>query len=207
MKKRIRFVIPVVVIVAVVGWLLLRNGDGDGDGIQASGTVEATEADLGFQVPGRVLEIRPREGDAVSGGEELARLDLQELEAARAASQAQVAAAEARLSELRTGARPEEVAQAEAAARAAAQRADDARRDADRARRLFAGGAVSQQALEKAETALEVAEAGQRQADEGLALVRQGPRTETLQAQEAMVQQAHANLDRAWMDDALEIRR
>lgn len=197
MNKRIRIVIPVVVIVSLAAWLLLRGGSADGAGIQASGTVEATEADLGFQLPGRVLEIRPREGDAVSGGEELARLDLQEMEAARAAAEAQLAAAEARLSELRRGARPQELAQAEAGARAATQRADDARRDAERTRRLFEGGAVSQQALEKAETSLEVAEAGRRQADEALALVRQGPRAETIQAQEAMVRQARANLARA----------
>ncbi|GMV06757.1 MAG: hemolysin secretion protein D [Gemmatimonadota bacterium] len=198
MNKRIRIVIPVLVVaVAVTAWILLRDGAGDGDGITASGTVEATEADLGFQVPGRVLEIAAREGDAVSGGQELARLDLVELEAARAAVSAQVDAAQARLAELRRGSRPEEVAQAEAGARAAGQRADDARRDAERTRRLFEGGAVSQQALDKAETALEVAEAGRRQAYEALALVRQGPRAETVAAQAALVEQARANVARA----------
>lgn len=193
MKNRIRWVIPVAAVLAGVTGC---NG-GDQTGISASGTVEATEADLGFQIPGRVLEIAPREGDMVSGGQELARLDLGEMEAARAAAAAALAGAEARLAELRRGARPQELAQAEAGARAAEQRVDDARRDAERARALFAGGAVSRQALDKAETALELAEAARRQADEALALVRQGPRTETLQAQEAMVEQARANLARA----------
>lgn len=193
MKNRIRWVIPVAaVLVGAMGC----NG-GETGGISASGTVEATEADLGFQIPGRVLEILPREGDMVSGGQELARLDLGEMEAARSAAVAALAGAEARLAELRRGARPQELAQAEAGARAAGQRVDDARRDAERARTLFAGGAVSRQALDKAETALELAEAARRQADEALALVRQGPRAETIQAQEAMVEQARANLARA----------
>jgi len=198
MNKRMRIVIPVaVVVLAAVTWFLLRGGEAADGMIAASGTVEATEADLGFQLAGRVLEVGPREGDVVSGGQELARLDLADLEAARAAAVAQVDAAEARLSELRRGARPEELAQAEAAAHAATERADDARRNAERARRLFEGGAVSRQALDAAETALQVAEAAQAQADQALAMVRQGPRAETIRAQEAVVAQARANLSRA----------
>ena len=193
MKKRIRILIPVVLVAAVVAVVLLRQG-GPADGtIAASGTVEATEADLGFQVPGRVLEIAPREGDAVSGGEELARLDTEELDAARAAAAAQVSAAEARLTELRRGARTEEVAQAEAAARAARRREEDASADARRTRALFEGGAVSQQTLDRAVTAQEVAQAALDQSTQALALVRKGPRIETIQAQEAMVEQARAN--------------
>jgi HlyD family secretion protein len=197
MKKRIRFVVPVVLLLAAVTWLVLKNGSAEGGGISASGTVEATEADLGFQLAGRVLEVTAQEGDIVSGGQELARLDLQEMEAARAGAQAQLAAAEARLAELRRGARSQEIAQAEAAARAAGQRAEDARRDAERTAALFRGGAVSRQALDKMETALAVAEAAADQAEEALALVRQGPRAETIQAQQAMVDQATANLARA----------
>jgi HlyD family secretion protein len=199
MNKRLRIVIPVVALaaLAVVVWLLVQSGSGEAGVIEASGTVEATEADLGFQLAGRVLEVGPREGDVVSGGQELARLDLADQEAARAAAQAQVDAAEARLTELRRGARPEELAQAEAAARAAAERADDALRDAERTRRLFEGGAVSRQALDKVETALLVAEAARDQAGEALALVRRGPRAETIRAQEALVDQAKANLVRA----------
>jgi HlyD family secretion protein len=198
MNKRLRIVIPAVVVVtAVVVWLLVRNGAGEAGVIQASGTVEATEADLGFQLAGRVAEVVPQEGDVVSGGQELARLDLADQEAARSAAQAQVDAAEARLSELKRGARPEELAQSEAVARAAAERSDDALRDAERTRRLFEGGAVSRQALDKVETALQVAEAARDQADEALAMVRRGPRAETIRAQEAVVDQAKANLARA----------
>ncbi len=198
MSKRTWTVISVVVLlVAVVAWLLPRGrGAADGE-IAASGTVEATEADLGFQLAGRVQEVGPREGDTVSGGQELARLDLTDLEAARAAAEAQVAAAEARLTELRRGARPEELAQAEAALRAATERANEARRTAERTRRLFEGGAVSRQTLDAAETALEVAEATRDQADQALAMVREGPRSETIRAQEALVEHARANLARA----------
>lgn len=198
MKKRLRIVVPVlVVLAALAAWLLLR-GNGDDEGrIAASGTVEATEADLGFQVPGRVEEIAPQEGDAVAADAELARLDTDELVATRDAAAAQLSAAQARLSELQRGSRPQEVATAEAAVRSARQRAADARRDAERTQKLFDGGAVSRQALDKALTARDVADAALDQAEQALALVREGPRVETVHAQQAMVEQARANLARA----------
>jgi HlyD family secretion protein len=86
---------------------------------------------------------------------------------------------------------------AEAAARAAATRADEARSDRERAATLFAGGAISQQALDRSAAALQVAEAALEQAEEQLALVREGPRVEAIVAQRAMVAQARANVARA----------
>jgi HlyD family secretion protein len=193
MKRRISGVL----LVALLSAGAAACGSSPDDRIQASGTVEATEADLGFQVPGRVLEVAVREGDLVSGGQELARVDQTELEAARAAAAAQLEGARARLTDLRRGARAEEIRQAEAVVRSARQRADNARREVERALRLFEGGAISQQALDEAETAVEVAAATADQAEEALALVRMGPRTETINAQAAQVDQAEANLARA----------
>jgi HlyD family secretion protein len=198
MKGPVKILVAVIALaLASTAWWVLRNAGGDADPLYASGTVEATEADLGFQLPGRVAEVVPREGDAVSAGQILARLDAAELDAARGFAVAQVAAAEARLRELEGGARGGEVAQARAALRSAEQRAVDARREAERARRLHEGGAVSRQALDRAETALEVAEAARDQASESLALVIEGPRAEIIQAQRAMVEQARAGLARA----------
>ena len=192
MKLPTMLLVPALAMTVAAGC-----GSGPADGpVVASGTVEATDADLGFQVPGRVAVIEPREGDFVQRGQELAWLDRAEFDAARAVAAAQLVAAEARLSELRSGARPQELAQAEAGLRAASQRSEDARRDAARAQRLLDGGAVSQQASDKASTALEVAEAQEEQAHEALDLVREGPRAETLRAQSATVEQARANVAR-----------
>ena len=196
-KKPLLVAVPVLLVAGVAAWLLLRSGNTEADALTASGTVEATEADLAFPVPGRIAEIGPREGDVVSAGTELARLDTRELEAGRAAAEAQLNAAEARLAELQSGSRSAEVAQAEAALRSATQRSENARRDAERAQRLHEGGAVSRQMLEDALTALEVAEAARDQAEQALELVREGPRSETIRSQRALVAQARANLERA----------
>ncbi len=197
MTVRIRIAL-ILTLVAAGAWLALRGRGGAADSsVVASGTVEATDADLGFQMAGRVLRISVGEGDAVTIGDELARLDTRELDAALEGARAQLDAAEARLNELERGARPQEVQTAEAAVRSAATRTEEARRERERAVSLFAGGAISRQALDRAEAALEVATAAHDQAEEHLALVEEGPRTETIQAQRAAVAQARANVTRA----------
>jgi len=127
MRRRIAVVV-VLVIVATVTWITLRGGNGAGE-IDASGTVEATDADLGFNTPGRVAEVTVREGDRVRRGDVLARLDATELEARRASAEAQLEAARAALAEMEAGARSEELAQARAGVRAAEQQLGDAARD------------------------------------------------------------------------------
>lgn len=188
-------IVPVLLLIAAGSgavWYYRSRPAPTGDGLVASGTVEATDAQLGFQLPGRVVSIAPREGDRVRAGQELARLDRAELEARREQSQAQVQATEAALAELRQGSRQEEIAQARAAVTAAEERRADAERDLARTRRLFEGGAVSREALDKAQMALDVARAQRTQVAEQLRLVQAGPRQERIEAARAQVSQAEA---------------
>lgn len=143
-----------------------------------------------------MLEILVVEGATVSGGQELARLDTRELDATLGSARAQLAAAQARLAELRGGARPQEIAVALAGLRSTEERAGEAQRELDRAQTLHEGGAISGQALDRAETGVDVAEAAMDQAVQSLALVQEGPRVESINAQRAMVEQAAANVAR-----------
>jgi HlyD family secretion protein len=187
----IAVVVPVVIAVAL--WFSVLRDD-DSDVVVASGTVEATEADLGFQAPGRIERIAVLEGDRAVAGQELAWLDRIELQARRQAAEAQAEAARAMLAELERGFRAEEIAQGRAALRAAEQRVSDARRDLDRARRLFDGGAVSQQTLDRAETAYELAMADLESVQEALQILETGPRQERIAAQRAALAQAEATV-------------
>lgn len=196
MKKRLRFAIPalVVIVAALIVWLTLFRGEDEGGALLASGTVEATEGQLGFQAGGRIEAIDVREGDRVTAGSELAYLDRAEMRARRDQAEAQVEAARAVLQELERGFRSEEIAQARAALDAAQQRRADARRDLERTRKLLEGGAVSQEAYDKAEVALEVAQSQYEQAEEQLELLRSGPRRERIAAQQANLRQSEAAL-------------
>jgi HlyD family secretion protein len=203
MSKKRRVVIGAVVLaaLAVTLWLTVLQG-GDDDVVFASGTVEATEADLGFQVSGRIEHVAVREGERVVAGDELARLDRSELLARKRAAEAQATAARAILQELERGFRDEEVAQGRAALRAAEQRVNDTRRDLQRTRNLYDGGAVSQQVLDNAETAYELAMADYESVQEALRILETGPRSERIAAQRAALAQAEAAV--AQTDAALD---
>ncbi|UCC49750.1 MAG: HlyD family efflux transporter periplasmic adaptor subunit [Gemmatimonadota bacterium] len=203
MNKRLRVAIPMVVLIAatLILWLSVFRSGYNG-AIVAAGTVEATEADLGFQLAGRIERIAVREGDPVEQGQELAWLDRAELQARRRAAQAQAEAAQAMLAELERGFRSEEVAQGRAAVRAAQQRMNDALRDVERSRRLYDGGAVSRELLDKHETAYELAKADYESALEQLQILETGPRQERITAQRAALEQAEASV--AQIDAALD---
>ena len=198
MSRRKLIPIALIAVIIVVAALLLLSRDGKEDGeLKASGTVEVTEAELGFQAAGRVGAVNVEEGATVAAGAELARLDQAELQARRAAAVAQVAAARALLAEVQRGSQPQEVAQGEAAALAARERMEEASRVAERARRLFEGGALSREQHDQAQTSYEVARAQYVQAREQVSLVRQGPRAERVAAQHAAVAGAEAVLEQA----------
>ena len=194
MDKRIGIAAVVLVVAAGGTWWARRGGDATTDGLFASGTVEATDADLGFQRPGRIGTVEATEGQVVAEGDRLAGLDARELDAQVAAARAAVSAAEARLAELNSGARSQDLAAAEATVRAAAERVAEAERDAERATTLFEGGAVSRQAMQRAATMHDLAREDLEQATQRLALLREGPRVETIQAQRSVVEQTRAQL-------------
>ncbi len=199
---RRKILIPLLVVVG--GAIALRFTvfrSGNGDTLEASGTVEATEAQLGFQGPGRIERIFVREGDAVAAGDTLAVLDRAELLARHAQARAQLAAAQAVLSELEAGARSEERVQAEQALRAASDRLADARRELERVRRLFDAGALSRETFDRAQLQVDVLTTQHAQAEQQLQLVRTGPRPERIAAQRAAVQSAQAQV--AQFDAAL----
>ena len=82
--------------------------------LRVSGHVEATEVQVAADVGGRLLELRVAEGDRVTAGQEVGRLDTRDIELQIARARAERATADAQRRFLELGARPEEVRQAEA---------------------------------------------------------------------------------------------
>ena len=194
MKAKKRLLLPLAAVLASSAWLLFSRDATTPGTLVASGTVEATESRLGFQIAGRIEAVNAHEGEAVRAGAELARLERDEMEARQQQARAQVEAAQATLRELEHGFLSEEIAQAEAARAAASERRQDAERDLDRTRRLREGGAVSQEALDKTSLALDQASSQEEQAEQQLQLLRRGPRQERIDAQRAQLAHAEASL-------------
>jgi multidrug resistance efflux pump len=171
-----------------------------------SGTVEARTIEVGSRVGGRVKEVLVREGDRVKEGQPLVVLGPGDLDAQRLMADAQLRQAEAALAKLENGARPEEIAQAKARAagayaalqmsRTGARREDvDAARsrlaaaqvavdkaglDVDRARKLFATGAVAKAEVDNVEASQRGAVAQRDAAKSTLEELENGVRREEL---------------------------
>ncbi|MFQ5343118.1 MAG: efflux RND transporter periplasmic adaptor subunit [Anaerolineae bacterium] len=84
--------------------------------VSASGTIEARrQAALMFKTPGQVAEVYVEAGDQVAVGDPLVKLDTSELELQVAQARAGLAAAQARLAQLKAGASSEDLAAGQAA--------------------------------------------------------------------------------------------
>ena len=111
-------------VVGLAAATLLLAGCSPGNSTRAgdlvlSGNLEVTDAQLGFKVPGRVVERLISEGDRVKAGQLVARLDDTEQQEQLALRRAELAGAEASLAALVAGSRPQEIAFAEASLSAA----------------------------------------------------------------------------------------
>jgi HlyD family secretion protein len=177
------------------------------DQLAATGTVEAPETTVTPRVTGKVEAIYAYEGDTVKAGQLLARLESDQQRAAVASQQAQLTASEreaarlgAALAQERTLA-PARVAQAEATLRSAQAQASLASQNYDRAQRLFTGGAISRQELDRTRTALDAAQEDVHAAQAALSQARAGSQVRTLEqslkAAQAAVAQAQAGLTSA----------
>lgn len=109
-------------------------------------------------------------------------------------ARAELGSATATLDELRAGSRPQELQTAEATAASARSELARATSDWERAQTLYADEDISTAQFDEFRTRWEVATARVREAEEQLALVREGPRREDIQRAEAGVESARANL-------------
>ncbi|WP_313239684.1 HlyD family secretion protein [Stutzerimonas kunmingensis] len=85
LKKKLLVVAAAAVVVALAWWGWTKFADsGPGEGfVSGNGRIEATEIDIATKLPGRIEDILVREGDFVTAGQPLARMQLETLEAQR----------------------------------------------------------------------------------------------------------------------------
>jgi HlyD family secretion protein len=184
MKKRVLGAAAVVLVLAAAwGWWLRRDATTAG-ALRASGTIETTEVDASFKIPGRVVAREVNEGDRVAAAAVVARLESRELEADVERLAATLEATETRLPQLRTEiALRDELTRRRIAEAAAALAAREAR-----LAELRAGSRP--QDIAEARAVLAAREAR-------LAELRSGSRQPEVQRAEAEVREARAVMDNA----------
>ena len=191
MKKKI--IIPLLVVIAAVvaGVLYFKNHQPpEQNVVRVSGNIEITDVEVGFKIPGRVEKRLLSEGEMFKAGQVVARLDNQDLAQEIAQRKAQVAVAQAALTELRTGSRPEEIGQAAAVLERNQADGERARIEFERQKKLYEREVISTREYDLAKTTFEGTEARIREAREGLTLIRKGPRQEKIDQAKAALDQA-----------------
>ena len=194
-KKKI-IIIAAVVVLAIIAAVIFGalRGPRDKDIMELSGNVEVTQPNVGFKIPGRIVELVVDEGGVVKRGDLMAKLDDRELVSLVAQGKAQVLEAQTRLSELIKGSRTQEVEQAKALVNAREADMIRNRKEFDRASRLLPEGAISTSHYDAVKSAYDSSTALHKSALEQLSLVREGPRKEDIEMARHRLEQATAAL-------------
>ncbi|MFI5183806.1 MAG: HlyD family secretion protein [Vicinamibacteria bacterium] len=176
---------------------LLSSGCGQGSDpsvIVASGHVEATDVRISTKVSGRLEAFAIQEGDRITLGQELARLDTTDprLALRQAKADRDQAAAELRLR--LAGARKEDIAELEAQAANVASDLDGAQKDLDRMQGLLDRGSGTTKARDDAKVRRDMAAHRLEAARESLARMKAGSRAEEIDAARARMAATEARV-------------
>ena len=177
--------IAVVAIVAGIGFLALGRAP---EIIQ--GQVEVTEYRVSSKVPGRILEIRVKEGDRVRKGDTLAILEAPDILAKQQQAEAVESAASALNDQARNGARQEQIQGAYQLWQQAMAGLEIAEKSYNRVKRLFDEGVVSAQKADEALAQYKALQAQEEAAKSQYDMAVNGARQEEKRAAQAQLNQA-----------------
>lgn len=175
----------VVAVVAVIGAMQIKQ---EPETIQ--GQVEVSEYRVSSKVPGRILEIRVKEGDYVNVGDTLAILDAPEVRAKMTQAQSAENAAAAMDEMANNGARQEQVRGAFAVLQQAKAGLEIAQKSYNRVQRLYDEGVMTAQKRDEAFANYKALEAQVKAAQSQYDMARNGARTEEKKAAAAQVNRA-----------------
>ncbi|MBR5687338.1 MAG: HlyD family efflux transporter periplasmic adaptor subunit [Prevotella sp.] len=177
--------VTVVAIVAAIGYFTLDRGENI-----IQGEVEVAEYRISSKVPGRILELRVREGDFVHAGDTVAILEAPEVNAKKTQAQSLEQAAAAMSDMAEAGARQEQIAGAKEMWQKAEVGVDIAKKSYERVQRLFDEGVVTAQKRDEVLAQYEAAQATAKAAKSQYDMAVNGARNEEKRAAAAKVNQA-----------------
>ena len=175
----------VVVIIAVIGTLVFKS---EPEIIQ--GYVEVSEYRVSSKVPGRVLELRVKEGDYVNVGDTLAIIDAPDVKAKLTQAESAESAASAMDQMANNGARREQINGAYALLQQAKAGLEIAQKSYNRVQRLYDEGVMSAQKRDEAFANYKAIEAQVKAAQSQYDMAVNGARREEKMAAAAQVNRA-----------------
>ena len=175
----------VVIIVALIGFFTLGR-----DPEMMQGQVEVSEYRVSSKVPGRILEIRVKEGDYVKVGDTLAIIDAPEVRAKMEQARGAESAAAALELKAQNGARKEQIQGAYSVLQQAKAGLEIAEKSYNRVQRLFDEGVMSAQKRDEAFAQYKAMEAQVKAAQSQYDMAVNGARQEDKLAAQAQVNRA-----------------
>ena len=182
-------VVIVTVLVAVIGWFAL---DRTPEIIQ--GEVEVEEYRVSCKLPGRIVELRVKEGDYVHKGDTLAILEIPEVSAQQSVNEAAVGVADAMSDLLDAGTRKETVESAYQLYVQAQTARDLAKKTYDRMQHLYDEGVSTAQKRDEAMTAYKATEAQVEVARSQWELAKSGAREQEKRAARKQAEAARSSV-------------
>jgi len=177
--------VAVIVVVALIGFFTLGR-----DPEVMQGQVEVSEYRVSSKVPGRILEIRVKEGDYVKAGDTLAILDAPEVRAKMEQARGAESAASAMELKAQNGAREEQIRGAFSVLQQAKAGLEIAEKSYNRVQRLFDEGVLSAQKRDEALAQYKAMEAQVKAAQSQYDMAVNGARREDKLAAQAQVDRA-----------------
>jgi HlyD family secretion protein len=156
--------------------------------------IAAHKIQVASKVLGRVAWIGVDKGDKVREGQVIVRLEDEEYKAQLQQARGRQQALEARLTELETGSRPEELDRSRAELEEARANVENAKVNLDRNERLAAEGVVAKQTLDDAKARYDREVARMNAIQKSMELVRIGPRREQIDAVRGQLVEARGSV-------------
>jgi len=176
----------------LVAALALAACGGDGDALL--GTLERDRVELVAEAQEPIVEVAVHEGDAVTDGQLLLRLDPADVESRLAQAHAAQDQADRRMAELVSGPRKEQILEARALGEGAASKAAAEASEFRRVEKLVADGMLQANALDRQRALRDSTAADERAAKERLAELERGTRSEVLEQASASLAGARAQV-------------
>jgi HlyD family secretion protein len=155
------------------------------------GVVEYDERIVSFEVPGRIVEVKVKEGDVVKDGDVLARLDDSLQRLSKDARESEVKIAEADLALLTAGARSEDISALAARVKATKDTEEFLATSAKRAHGLLQTGSLALSDVEKTDSDLARTSNERRSLESQLAALLHGARPQEVERMKARVAAAN----------------
>lgn len=186
-KSNTVLAIPIIIVVtAAVFWASELNREEN----YKIGIVEIDEVDVASKIPGRIETLNVEEGDIVSKGEVLARLESKEIDAKVGQAKGVMEAAKSKLALVNKGARDEEKTATEKLYMAAKYQFEFASKTRERFYNLYRDSIISTQEFDEIDFKYKVAKAQKEAAEAKYSMVLKGAREEEKSAVEGLYKQA-----------------